>query len=230
MSNENKIKIFHISGDHYIPTKTTMKIYNMLKNKLMNQVDICELLIDDIKLDTLKNCRGCKKCFTSGICIYDKEDAILEIKNKLLESDLIVISTPVFIDNISGNLKTLFDRLSYWFHIMPLIHKKCILIVSTYRSGKNEVSKYLYQICSYLGLEVVGLITSDYKTKKSDVQNMIDICIDVLISKLTKKDESSAYVRHIFNVYDTTYKNMMKRKQKNFELTLWYRCHYKVDI
>lgn len=85
---------------------------------------------------------------------------------------------------------------------MPLKGKKCILIISTYRTGINEVSNYLYKICSYLGLEVVGLITSDYKTTKNVLCNEIDISLDYLETGLLKKCTNVAYSDYIYNLYD----------------------------
>ena len=195
-------KLLHINGDHYNEKKTTMKIYKQLKLEIKKRYYLEEIFIDDSYLNFINNCIGCKTCFKTGNCIYDNKDGIIEIKNKLLGADIIVISTPIFIDNISGNLKTLFDRLSYWFHTMPLKGKKCILIISTYRTGINEVSNYLYKICSYLGLEVVGLITSDYKTTKNVLCNEIDISLDYLETGLLKKCTNVAYSDYIYNLYD----------------------------
>lgn len=175
-------------------------IFSLAKKNNIKCNKLDEIFIDDSYLNFINNCIGCKTCFKTGNCIYDNKDGIIEIKNKLLGADIIVISTPIFIDNISGNLKTLFDRLSYWFHTMPLKGKKCILIISTYRTGINEVSNYLYKICSYLGLEVVGLITSDYKTTKNVLCNEIDISLDYLETGLLKKCTNVAYSDYIYNL------------------------------
>ena len=108
---------------------------------------------------------------------------------------------------------------------MPLKGKKCILIISTYRTGINEVSNYLYKICSYLGLEVVGLITSDYKTTKNVLCNEIDISLDYLETGLLNKCTNVAYSDYIYNLYDKLYKDMLKNNLITFELAYWCKLH-----
>lgn len=220
------IKIAHINGDHYIPIKSSMKMYDMLLLKIKHYFKVNENLIEDENLDSLRNCRGCKQCFKKGKCIYDTIDDILQIKEQLFMSDLIIVSSPVFIDSISGNIKTLLDRLSYWFHTMPLMGKKCIIIISTYRTGKDEVSNYLYKVCSYLGLEVVGILTSDYRTSYDELEGAIDICIDNLINMLLKNKSSSSFRDIIFKVYDESYLKMNKEGEETFESTYWCELHH----
>ncbi len=59
----------------------------------------------------IKHCDGCFKCWTShpGQCVIkDDMETLLE---KLLASDVIVYATPVYVDNVTGILKTFMDRL-----------------------------------------------------------------------------------------------------------------------
>lgn len=182
-------KLLHINGDHYNEKKTTMKIYKQLKLEIKKRYYLEEIFIDDSYLNFINNCIGCKTCFKTGNCIYDNKDGIIEIKNKLLGADIIVISTPIFIDNISGNLKTLFDRLSYWFHTMPLKGKKCILIISTYRTGINEVSNYLNKIF----VETVGTI------KKCDI-DAINEAVDLFFDQDEPTDLIQIFVANTIQI------------------------------
>ncbi len=59
----------------------------------------------------IKFCHGCFDCWTKtpGQCIYhDDMDEMLE---KFIQSDVVVIATPVYVDNVSGLMKTFMDRL-----------------------------------------------------------------------------------------------------------------------
>lgn len=220
------MKILHINGDHYNPTKKSMIAYQMLKESIVKKADIEEVELEDDSLDTLKNCRGCKICFKVGKCIYENKDDINIIKNKIMESDLIIISTPVFIDNISGNLKTLFDRLSYWFHVMPLIGKNCIIIISTYRSGIDDVTKYLYKILTYLGLEIVGIITLNNLVKDDNIKHQADIASESLFERNLSKVNCSRFKNYIFKTYDNTYIQINKKNTDSFETKLWFALHH----
>ena len=59
----------------------------------------------------IKYCLGCFDCWTvkPGQCIIkDDMDQLLE---KFISSDIVVLATPLYVDNVSGLMKTFFDRL-----------------------------------------------------------------------------------------------------------------------
>lgn len=62
------------------------------------------------------DCRGCYNCWgaTPGKCIQD--DDMTEVLSKMANADILVLATPVYVDGMTGLLKTLLDRS------IPLIH------------------------------------------------------------------------------------------------------------
>ena len=62
------------------------------------------------------DCRGCFTCWTStpGICI--QKDDMAEVLDKIANADILVLATPVYVDGMTGLLKTLVDRT------IPLLH------------------------------------------------------------------------------------------------------------
>lgn len=64
----------------------------------------------------LSDCRGYFNCWTStpGKCIQD--DEMKPVLEKMADADLIVLATPVYVDGMTGSLKTLLDRS------IPLLH------------------------------------------------------------------------------------------------------------
>ncbi|MFW9892871.1 MAG: flavodoxin family protein [Candidatus Thorarchaeota archaeon] len=64
----------------------------------------------------LGDCRGCFNCWstTPGKCIQD--DEMKEVLAKIADADLLIIATPVYVDGMTGSLKTLLDRS------IPLLH------------------------------------------------------------------------------------------------------------
>jgi multimeric flavodoxin WrbA len=64
----------------------------------------------------LGDCRGCFNCWTStpGKCIQD--DEMSDVLVKIANADIIVIATPIYVDGMTGSLKTLLDRS------IPLLH------------------------------------------------------------------------------------------------------------
>jgi len=67
------------------------------------------------------DCRGCFNCWdsTPGKCIQD--DDMTEVLVKLADADLIILATPVYVDGMTGSLKTLLDRS------LPLLHGAFVL-------------------------------------------------------------------------------------------------------
>jgi multimeric flavodoxin WrbA len=65
--------------------------------------------IFSIGLD-IGDCRGCFNCWhtTLGKCIQD--DDMTDVLTKMANADIIVLATPVYVDGMTGSLKTLIDR------------------------------------------------------------------------------------------------------------------------
>jgi multimeric flavodoxin WrbA len=59
----------------------------------------------------IAHCRGCLTCWikTPGICMH--KDDMAPLLEKYLESDIIIMATPVYIDNVTGLMKDFMDRL-----------------------------------------------------------------------------------------------------------------------
>ena len=72
-------------------------------------------IIYSIALD-IADCRGCFNCWVStpGKCIQD--DDMTDVLAKIADADLLVLATPVYVDGMTGSLKTLLDRT------IPLLH------------------------------------------------------------------------------------------------------------
>lgn len=55
-------------------------------------------------------CKGCLVCQSIGSCVI-KDDAI-EITEKVLNADVVVFATPIYYYEMSGQMKTLIDRMN----------------------------------------------------------------------------------------------------------------------
>ena len=68
-----------------------------------------------VKYISLKNkdirfCIGCLVCQKTGHCVI--KDDVADIMNSVLEADVVVWSTPIYYYEMSGQMKTLIDRLN----------------------------------------------------------------------------------------------------------------------
>ncbi|EJW93678.1 iron-sulfur flavoprotein, partial [gut metagenome] len=55
-------------------------------------------------------CRGCFGCSKTGRCVID--DDVNAIMEKVLQADVIVWATPIYYYEMSGQMKTLIDRMN----------------------------------------------------------------------------------------------------------------------
>lgn len=111
----------------------------------------------EVKYITLKEkninyCIGCYACRTLGKCFQnDDMESIIE---EIIKADIIVFGTPIYFYNISGQLKTLIDR-----------------ILPKYKEVKNK-DIYLISSCAENEKEAIqGAINS--------IQSFIDCVTDV---------------------------------------------------
>ena len=64
-------------------------------------------VVDVARLD-IRSCIGCVKCGYEGPCV--QRDAMGELRDKILASDMIVFATPLYYFGMSSQLKTIIDR------------------------------------------------------------------------------------------------------------------------
>lgn len=59
----------------------------------------------------IRGCIGCRKCKTTGVCVFD--DLVNEVAPKFKDTDGIVIGSPVYYASANGTLVSFIDRLFY---------------------------------------------------------------------------------------------------------------------
>ena len=69
---------------------------------------------NDVELISLREnkinyCTGCYGCRKIGKCVQN--DGMNEILEKMLNADVLVFGTPIYMYDVSGQLKTFFDRI-----------------------------------------------------------------------------------------------------------------------
>lgn len=63
-----------------------------------------------LKGKTIQYCIGCLSCVKSGCCVL--KDDVANIMEKVKNADVIVYATPIYYFEMSGQMKTLLDRLN----------------------------------------------------------------------------------------------------------------------
>lgn len=100
--------------------------------------DAKELIL--LKKKDIKFCKGCLTCYKKpGCAIKDDMETIL---TKILESDILILGTPNYYENVSGLMKNFMDRC-HPFYEHELIKNKKVVLVYVGGGGKNGTKKYL---------------------------------------------------------------------------------------
>jgi multimeric flavodoxin WrbA len=104
---------------------------------------------------TIQPCRGCWACMKTGCCVH-KNDDLPEIMQKIRESDLLILGSPVYENFISAQTKVLFDRIFMWIHLVGLMGKPALTAITTGADGMWLTEKYLSGIMTMMGCIMVG--------------------------------------------------------------------------
>jgi multimeric flavodoxin WrbA len=117
----------------------------------------------------MKPCKGCYVCFQHGEekCPH-RDDDISSIVKKMDEADGVVFASPVYSNNVSGQMKMFIDRISYIGH-RPRFHgKKAFFIATTGMFGTKKVLKDMSFVAGGMwGFDVVGAV--GLVTKKGEM-------------------------------------------------------------
>ncbi len=109
-------------------------------------IDLCDLRITP--------CSACESCSVNGTCVFDDDFPL--IVRRMEEADGIVFGSPVYIDNVPGQMKIFFDRLADAIHYQLLAGKYGCSVATTHSSGGDEVVAYLNHVLRYLAIVSVG--------------------------------------------------------------------------
>jgi multimeric flavodoxin WrbA len=146
------MQILAIHGSPHTTRSTTRKLASfVLKGAAetgaeTEMIDLCDFRVTP--------CTACEGCSFNGICVYD--DDLPAIVERMKQADGIVFASPVYIDNVPGQMKIFFDRLADAIHYQLLAGKYGCSVASTHTSGGDEVVAYQNHVLNYLGVMAVG--------------------------------------------------------------------------
>ena len=149
------MKILAIHGSPLTIRSTTRKLAGFVLEGAAEAGAETEMI--DLTDYHVTPCTACEACSLNGICVNDDDVPALQIR--MQEADGIIFGSPVYIDNISGQMKVFFDRLADAIHYQVLAGKFGCSVATTYDSGGDDVVAYLNHVLNYLGVISVGRIS-----------------------------------------------------------------------
>ncbi|MCK9581305.1 MAG: flavodoxin family protein [Methanoregula sp.] len=149
------MKILALNGSPRTTRSTTRRLAQFVLDGAaeagaeIEMIDLCDLCVTP--------CTACEGCAFNGICVFD--DDMPAIVERMKEADGIIFASPVYIDNVAGQMKIFFDRLADAIHYQLLAGKFGCSVASTHTSGGDEVVSYQNHVLNYLAVVSVGGIS-----------------------------------------------------------------------
>ncbi len=102
-------------------------------------------------------CNSCFTCFFKGEEKCPHAADVAPIASALLEADLILLASPVYAMDVSGQMKALLDHLCYmWMSHRPdprMFNKVGLSVVTTAGAGKGHAAKTLNNTLRFWGVK-----------------------------------------------------------------------------
>jgi multimeric flavodoxin WrbA len=151
MIMKNQIRICALQGSPRGMKSRTRKLVRFVLSGAEEEGADIELI--DLPDRKIEACTGCDACALTGRCVFD--DDFFSIVQMMRLSDGIVLGSPVYIDNVSGQMKIFVDRLADSIHYQVLTDKYGCAVATTWSSGGEEVVSYLNHVINYLGAQAL---------------------------------------------------------------------------
>lgn len=152
------MKIVIVNGSYRKNGATALilsEIHQQLKK--YSGVDVQMIHVADLEL---KYCVGCGSCYKTGACIY--KDDIENLSLSIAEADGVILGSPTYASNVSGQMKVIIDRGH--FVMEQLLYGKYAICVTTYENyGGMDSAKILNRLLSYSGAKISGTIVLQNK-------------------------------------------------------------------
>lgn len=108
-------------------------------------------------------CRDFNKMRLNPNTLYDisytqrnGDSKIYELEEMILKSDCFVVASPVYMHNISSDLKLILEKLSTWSHTLRLDGKPCLVLSTCNSNGNTTVTGYLCKVLTSMGGKVIA--------------------------------------------------------------------------
>ncbi|MTI68344.1 MAG: flavodoxin family protein [Firmicutes bacterium] len=135
---------------------STYNCVKIIKEKLKN--------LDDITFDefwlpkAIPNfCRGCFSCFLNGEDTCPHYDNVKPIVEKIINSDAVILASPVYGLDVTGAMKTFIDHLCYmWISHRPnkkMFSKIGFTVSTTAGMGTKSSNKTMRRALDYMGIK-----------------------------------------------------------------------------
>lgn len=157
----------------------TYKLKELFLERFKDKDEITEYYLPK---DCPTFCVGCTSCFMKGEDTCKDYTCVNAIEKSLLESDLIVMTSPAYVMHATGAMKAFLDHFGYrWMPHRPaseMFSKRAVIITQCLGAGAKSTAKDIKHSLSWWGISKIGVFSGAL---------MGDIIWDKLSEKKRKK-------------------------------------------
>jgi multimeric flavodoxin WrbA len=153
---DNQPKVVAVNGSPHAGVGNTSLMIEMLRPTLVQEgfaLEVVHLADLDIQY-----CTGCGFCMEKGACWIDDDHR--RVTEKLLSAQGIVLASPVYFLNVTGQVKTFFDRSLAFGHKPRPTWKPGLAVCVSAGLGETDVAGYLGFLLRTFGAFPVGTLTA----------------------------------------------------------------------
>ena len=113
----------------------------------------------DVAHANIHPCTGCIHCGYEGPCV--QKDDVDEIRQKILDADMMVFVTPLYYYGMSAQLKTMIDRFCAFNSSIQRKHMKSALLAVAWNSDTwtfDALESHYHTLVRYLNLKDQGMV------------------------------------------------------------------------
>ncbi len=139
-----------------------------------------ETAVIDLSVTRVEFCTACEACHKGPRCPLD--DAGCEILEQMLSADGIVLASPVYLNQVTAQMKTLLDRTTQYIHCLRLMDKYLAAVTTSGGGGGAETQAFLRRYAMTVGAQVVGGVDASLPLKDADLAVARKLGVDLAVS------------------------------------------------
>lgn len=160
--------ILVLSGSPRIQGNSDILCDEFIRGAKEKDCNVEKVCLNNLKIEWCQACYACKK---TGKCC--KNDDMAEVLEKIIDAEVIVLSTPVYFYSMSGQMKTFIDRT------LPLYYRemkaKDFYFIVTAAEDKHAIERAVESLKGFTdcvkGANIKGIVYGGGVYEKGAVRN-----------------------------------------------------------
>jgi len=145
-------------------------------------------------------CTGCKACFFKNISICPHSEYTIPIWDSILKADLLVITSPTYVFNVTAQLKALLDHYATkWMAHSPekqMFSKQAVIITNAIGQGMGKTARCIKDSLDFWGVAHTYVIKQAlFQAKWSDIDDKRKANIKTQCERVVLKIKKRKHVK-----------------------------------